>query len=212
MRSEAAALAAALVFGACTSGVILLLASAPDAALLASSTRRSLAPVVFLAVALPLLAVLAAAADDWRRGVRSGAALGRAAIACAIVVGALPVAAWGLRALVPLWQLIGLFIPPFALAVATGFIWGGAAPTARRCVRQAVAAYVGLLLPLLVYVSAYVLTGRPHPERVLAPSVSPATFVGYLLFGAVLVGLSLVPMGGLVGGYLRAGRLPEVAG
>ncbi len=102
-------------------------------------------------------------------------------------------------------------LPSLSIAVAAGFVWGGALPTAGRCVRQAVAAYVGLCLPLLVYVIANVLAVRPHPERLIAPSVSASTFVGMLLFGAVLVGLSLVPMGGLVGGYLRAGRLPSAA-
>jgi hypothetical protein len=198
----------ALVFGACSGGGILLLGSTPDSPLLAPSARSDLVPIAFLAVALPLLAVLAAAASDWRRGARSGEAVARAVVAVVIVVGALPIAAWGIRAPVPLWQLIGLFTPLFAIAVVAGFVWGGAAPTAGRCVRQAVAAYIGLCLPLLVYVIANVLAVRPHPERLIVPSVSASTFVGMLLFGAVLVGLSLVPVGGLVGGYLRAGRLP----
>jgi hypothetical protein len=203
LRTGPAAVAAAFVLGACSGGVVL--------PLLRGSGALLYTPVGFLTVGLPLLALLVTLALDWRRGTLTAAALWRGALACAVVVGAWPAAAWGIPSRIPLWQLVGLFAPPFAIAVAAGFAGGGMPPTAGRCVRRAAAAYVGLCLSLLLYaLVALVAPGTLGPRPAAEPAL--AMLLPYLVFGAILMGLTVVPVGGLVGGYLRAGRLPPAAG
>ncbi len=199
LRTEPAALAAVFALGACCAGSILLLARGPDPAIRA--------PAGILAVALPLLAILGAMALDWRHGALTTGEAWRGALACVVVVSAWPAAAWGVPSRIPLWQLFGLFTPPFAIAIAAAFAWGGRTPTAGRCVRRSAAAYIGLCLPLLIY--ALSVPSAPGPQAITDPSLT--TLIPYLVFGGVLIGLTVVPVGGLVGGYLRAGRLPAAA-